>query len=149
MNSDMKNRSNVFWKGFQNPKWRILRYLIVGGWNAVFSLSIFYGLLIILGNRWYEPVLFIAFILSAIQSYTTQKLFVWTKKKSQWREFFHFFLVCAVQYAINASLLLLLVNTFHLSPKLMQFPLSVCIALGSYLYFKKKVFNVIDESRVI
>ena len=118
-----------------------LRYFLVGGWNAFFSLSFFYISIIFFGNSLYEVILFITFLVSTIQSYSSQKFFVWKRERANAKEFLHFFAVCGVQYLINSALLFVLVGLLHYSPKIMQLPVSIFIAISSYFYFKKRVFK--------
>jgi putative flippase GtrA len=143
-NSRFKEWEITIYKAFRSrifdPKWRLIRFILVGGWNAGFSLGLFYLIVFTAGPRWYQLALFCTFVASTCQSYATQKIFVWRTKRIEVREFMHFFLVCLAQYVINAAVLLLLVDGIHLSPKLMQLPVSFSIALGSYIYFKKRVF---------
>lgn len=127
------------------PKWKFLRFLLIGGWNAFFSLSLFYFLLYFLKTNFYELALFITFLVSTFQSYLTQTLFVWRNGIFLIKEFSHFLLVCTTQYLINAGAMLILVSGLHFSPKLMQIPVSLGIAVGFYLYFKNKVF--VNERR--
>jgi len=131
-----------------HPKWRLFRFIFIGGWNAFFSLAFFYILIMTLGDSWYQIVLLITFIASTFQSYFMQKLFVWRKKNSTSKEFIHFFLVCTVQYLLNAGLLFLLVTYLKFSPKILQLPVAFLLALGSYIYFKNRVFRVGSESRI-
>jgi putative flippase GtrA len=125
----------------RKSKFILLRYLLVGAWNSVFSLILFYLLIITLGDSYYEVILFITFIVSTIQSYVTQKYFVWRIAKFQVKEFGHFFLTALFQYMINALVMYYFVGSLHLSPKIVQVPVSLTIALSSYIYFKKRVFK--------
>ena len=128
------------------PKWRLLRFVLVGGWNAFLSLALFYVLVFSLGNSWYQKALLITFIASTLNSYFMQKFFVWQRVDSSLVEFGHFFIVCAFQYFMNALILFFLVKYLNYSPKVIQLPLSFLIAILSYFYFKTRVFRIkIDE----
>lgn len=121
---------------------RIFRFLVVGLWNAFFSLGIYYLFLFCFGTGAYEIALLISFVLSIMQSFFTQKRFVWHSKDFELTQFFHFSLICTMQYLLNALSMYLLVSQAHLSAKLMQIPVSFTIAVLSYFYFKSKVFRV-------
>jgi putative flippase GtrA len=128
--------------GHSIPKFnsQFLRFLIVGCWNAFFSLTIFYCLIYSLGEKNYQFSLFISFICSTVQSYLMQKRFVWNSLKMDFRQFFHFCLVCTLQYFINVVLMYGAVSLLKFSAKEAQIPVSFTIALLSYLYFKTRVF---------
>jgi putative flippase GtrA len=62
-----------------NLKWQtnsVLRYLVVGMWNTVFSVGILYFLFYLFNSRFYELELAATFVISTTQSYTTQRLVV-------------------------------------------------------------------------
>jgi len=124
---------------FQNSSF--VRFLLVGVWNAFFSLFLFYLLIFFLGDKEYELVLFVTFAFSTLQSYSTQKFLVWRQREVRIREFSHFLATSIGQYLLNALFMFLLVSEIHLSPKFVQVPVSFAIAIGSYLYFKNKVFK--------
>ena len=136
----MENRSQRTNELINQDRLRIFRFLVVGCWNAFFSLIVFYFFLFVLGNDFYQFSLLISFILSACQSFLTQSILVWKSQIRDGRRFTHFFLVCLTQYAINALVMFLLVSIFGFSPKLIQVPVSFSIAIGSFFYFKFRVF---------
>ena len=119
---------------------RMLWYLGVGTWNAVFSLFIFYLFLFLMGNNFYQIALLISFILSASQSFLSQSIFVWKSPIRSWKRFTHFFAVASIQYAANALIMLILVSQFPFPPKYCQLSVSFGIAVGSYFYFRTRVF---------
>ena len=141
----MRNRFLKLKSSGSRDNYQLLRYLLVGSWNAFFSLSSFYLLLHVVGDNFYEQSLLITFFVSTLQSYLTQRAFVWRTGVRDIREFFHFFAVCLVQYFANAGVLYLLVSIAGLSPKFCQIPVSFLIALASYLYFKTKVFTALTR----
>lgn len=123
-------------------KSRILRFLVVGLWNAFFSLGLYYLLLFFLGTQYYEIALFISFVFSTLQSYFMQKKYVWISNSGEGTQLPHFILVCISQYLLNAITMYFLVSKLQLSTKIMQIPVSFVIAVLSYFYFKSKVFRV-------
>lgn len=133
------NRFSLTGNSFRR-RFTFLRFLMVGAWNAFFSLILFYSLIYILGDRQYQIVLVTTFLISTIQSYITQKYFVWKLKGRRLREFIHFAMTSTAQYAANAIIMYFLVSELRFSPKVMQIPVSFFIAVGSYFYFKTRVF---------
>lgn len=121
-------------------RFTFLRFMVVGAWNASFSLILFYSLIYILGDRQYQIVLVTTFLISTIQSYITQKYLVWKLRGRRFREFMHFAMTSTVQYVANAIIMYLLVSELRFPPKVMQIPVSFFIAVGSYFYFKTRVF---------
>jgi putative flippase GtrA len=124
---------------------QLLKYLLVGLWNASFSLATFYALLFALSGKRYQLALLISFLLSTLQSYSSQSFFVWHTSIRSLRRFFHFFVVCLAQYAINAIGLFLLVKLTSLNPGILQIPVAFTVALGSFVYLRLKVFRITGE----
>lgn|GEM_PF-1080582 len=133
--------------------WRtnsIFRYLLVGMWNALFSVILLYVLFYMFSSKYYEYELGINFILSTVQSYTTQRVFVWSSSGSRKLEFPRFFAATSAQYALNAIALFLAVHFFKLQPKYAALPIMLSVTCCFYfvnrnLVFKRKVSQ--DEKK--
>lgn len=136
----------IFYTFLENRS-NLVRYLFIGAWNATFSLTFYFAVLYYFGDSLYQLTLFLTFIVSTMQSYLTQNFFVWRLRKFSYKQFGHFFVTCVIQYFLNALAMYFLVSRFHLSPRTMQIQVSFYIALGSYFYFKNRVFQLRQDIR--
>ena len=125
---------------FENRQF--LRYLIVGIWNACFSILVFYAFLYFFGFEKYQFAILFTFFLSTIQSYLSQSKFIWRQPLLDAKRFAHFGMVCLVQYLCNAFLMFICVALVRIPPNFSQIPVSSFIAISSYFYFKTFVFQM-------
>lgn len=82
-----------------------LRFLLVGGFNTVVCYAFFAVFLWILGKEHYQFCLVLAWVLSSIISYTTQKVFVFCTKGNWCKEYGKCCMSWMVGYGINALVL--------------------------------------------
>ena len=130
--------------GIIRSRWQansIFRYLLVGMWNALFSVILLYVLFYFFTSRYYEYELGINFVLSTVQSYTTQRIFVWGSSTSRKIEFPRFLAATSAQYALNAIVLFLAVHVFKLSPKYAALPIMLTITCCFYFVNRNLVFR--------
>ncbi len=83
-----------------------LRYLLVGGYNTVVSYGL-YALFVWLGQA-PQPALFLSFIVSSVNSYWTQKVYVFGTKGNCKKEYAK----CAVSWGISYGMNVLLLELF-------------------------------------
>ena len=67
-----------FWMRFPEK----LRFILVGGYNTVFGYLLFVALIFLLTEKYNQLALFGSYILSSINSYLTQKYYVFATKNS-------------------------------------------------------------------
>jgi hypothetical protein len=130
------NNFRVFWKS--NP---ILRYILVGAWNAMFTIALLYALLFWWGEKYYEMALGTNFIISSIQSYFSQKKLVWKSLDTSKSEIMRFFISAGMQYLLNSSLLFVLVHFLDFHPKKVAFVLMIFVTTFFYFVNKNLVFR--------
>ena len=122
-------------------KKRLSKYLLVGIWNAIFSLSFYYFLLSLLSNKNYQLALLISYIISTLQAHYSQRKLVWKSSTPYLRELVWFSAGVVGQYLVNAFLLLFLVEILNISPKTSQPFVAILVAALSYFYNKDRVFK--------
>ena len=88
-----------FWMRFPEK----LRYLLVGGYNTVVS----YALYALFLWSWGHPqwALFLSFLIASINSYWTQKIYVFNTKGNVLKEYIRCLFSWGVSYLLNALLL--------------------------------------------
>ena len=123
-----------FWMRFPEK----IRYLLVGGYNTVVSYALYAALL------WYgrEPqlALFLSFLISSVNSYLTQKYYVFNTPKVQSWEYLRCLMSWGISYVINAFLLKGLLMT-GMNPYLAQFIALAIVTINSYLMLKYLAFR--------
>ena len=117
-----------------------IRFVVVGMWNTLFSFAMFAGLLYWLGDSNYREVFIASAIVSVLQSYITQKVFVWRSKEATKVELPRFILVYLISGSLNYLLLQVLVEVFDSSPLLGQLTISAGIVLISFVIHKRWTF---------
>jgi putative flippase GtrA len=125
-------------------KWQtnsVLRYLVVGTWNTVFSVGVLYFLFYLFDSRFYELELAATFVLSTTQSYTTQRFVVWKSAARGKKEFFRFIIATVSQYLLNSILLYLAVHIFKFKPTYAALPILLTLTCGFYFVNRNIVFK--------
>lgn len=118
-----------------------IRFLLIGGINAgisyiIYSLSVF-----ILGEHSYQISLAIAWIVSSITSFTTQRLFVFNIPGNILKQYLKCCTTWVFSYLINAFLLELFVQKMHINVYLAQIIATLIAAGFTYILFKKFAFR--------
>ncbi len=119
----------------------VIRYLIVGAWNTFFSIAILYILFYLFSSNHYETELGIAFIFSSVQSFSTQRIFVWKSSGMVRSELIRFFVGTGAQYLLNSVSLYVLEREFHVDPSYAALPLILIITSCFYFVNKHIVFK--------
>ena len=87
-----------------------IRFLIVGGANAGISYLIYSIMVLILGAESYQAALALAWIISSITSFTTQKFFVFNVEGNVIKQYCKCCTTWVFSYMINACVLEFLVK---------------------------------------
>jgi putative flippase GtrA len=116
---------------------------MVGIWNTLFGIAIFSFLL----KRYesslgYVGVLSVATPIAIIQSHFSQRIFVWKSIDNYSSELFRFGLVYFCQYAINATLLYLLVDKLKQDVLVSQILITIILVGIFFVVNKRWTFNV-------
>ncbi len=118
-----------------------IRFLLVGGFNAGVSYLMYSAFCIILGEASYQTALAIAWIVSSVVSFTTQKFLVFRGNGSWMREYIKCCTTWVFSYMINAGLLEMFVKVFHINVYIAQIIATLIAAIFTYVVFKKFAFK--------
>ena len=102
-----------------------VRYILVGIWNTLFA----YGMFVLVNFMLVPPLnnvegLILASLIGILQSYTTQRVFVWRSREAVKNEFWKFALVSVGQLSANTILLYTFVDLLGLPVYLTQFAIT-------------------------
>jgi putative flippase GtrA len=121
------------------------RYIIIGIWNTLFAITIFAIIHILFSRKiTLTETLTIAFVFGVVQSFATQKKFVWRSSEKVSAEFPKFLLVSTLQYIANVLLLKTLTSRFNANPITSQIFVTAALILITYLVLKFWVFKVAE-----
>ena len=118
-----------------------IRFLLVGGFNAGVSYLIYSSFCIILGEAAYQTALAIAWIISSVVSFTTQKFLVFRGNGNWMKEYAKCCTTWVFSYMINAGLLEAFVKVLHINVYVAQILATLSAAVFTYVVFKKFAFK--------
>ena len=118
-----------------------IRFVLVGGFNAGVSYIIYSAFCLILGDSAYQIALALAWAISSIISYTTQKFLVFEAKGDWIKEYIKCCTTWFFSYLINAGLLEFTVKILHLNVFVAQIIATIAAAIFTYIFFKKFAFR--------
>lgn len=119
-----------------------IRFLIVGGFNAGVSYIIYSAFCLILGESAYQIALALAWAISSVVSFTTQKFLVFKGNGSWMKEYIKCCATWFFSYLINAGLLEFIVKVLHLNVFIAQIIATLSAAVFTYFLFKKFAFRI-------
>ncbi|MBO7244285.1 MAG: GtrA family protein [Alphaproteobacteria bacterium] len=126
----------VYQKWMQLPE--KIRFLMVGGYNTAVSYII-YVLLVFFGLG-AQMALLLSFFISSINSYFSQKFFVFATKGNYLKEYSKCLSTWVGSYILNAILLFLLMKT-GLNAYIAEFIVLVILTVYSYVVLKYFAFK--------
>ena len=118
-----------------------IRFLFIGGFNAGVSYLIYSALCLILGEAAYQIALALAWAISSVVSFTTQKFLVFEAKGNWIKEYLKCCTTWFFSYLINAGLLEFIVKILHLNVFIAQIVATFAAAIFTYVLFKKFAFR--------
>lgn len=118
-----------------------LRFLLVGGYNTVFSYILFAGLLWGLGGYHEQIALALSFGISSINSFWTQKIFVFASKEPALPEFIKCLSTWGISYALNAFLLWIMTDGLNVNPYVAQGIVLIVLTVFSWMMLKYFAFK--------
>jgi putative flippase GtrA len=118
-----------------------LRFLLVGGFNTVVSYLMFVGFTYWFGANYYQLSLVLAWMLSSVISFSTQKIFVFCTKGKWLKEYCKCCMSWMVAYLINAGMLELVVRVIGWNVYIGQGVAIVITTVVTYILFKKFAFK--------
>ena len=119
-----------------------LRFLIVGLWNTIFALSMFYYFLKVFDNTSYQLLLVICFLLANLQSHFMQRTFVWHSREPYFLEISRFFVSTIVISLLNYLLLIFFVEALDYPIFETQTLIAVILTFLNFFFQKRLVFNL-------
>ncbi len=119
-----------------------IRFLLVGGFNAGVSYIIYSLICLILGAEVYQFALALAWAISSVVSFTTQKFLVFKGGGNWVKEYVKCCTTWFFSYLINAGLLEFIVKVVHLNVFIAQIIATFIAAIFTYVLFKKFAFKV-------
>ncbi len=119
-----------------------IRFLVVGVWNTIFGLSLFYLLLKITPELNYFMILISSFIISTLQSHLSQRNFVWHSSAPYLYELMKFFWGTLGSFIINLACLPVLVEYLQFPVYPSQVLVVFLLTIFSFIYQKNIVFGV-------
>ena len=119
------------------------RYFAVGVWNTFFSMAIFVVIQIAFSDvLTVTESLTTAFAFGVVQSFATQKKYVWRSAEKVSEEFPKFLLISSLQYLANVVLLRIFTMRFNMNVILSQILIASALILITYIVLKFWVFKV-------
>ncbi len=118
-----------------------IRFLFIGGFNFLVSYLLYSLFCITLGVHYYQISLALAWAVSSIISYTTQKFLVFQSKGPWLKEYIKCCSTWFISYITNAVLLELFVKTAHLNVFISQFLATFAASVVTYILFKTFAFR--------
>lgn len=117
------------------------RFLIIGGFNAGVSYLIYSAFCLVMGESAYQIALALAWAISSVVSYTTQKFLVFQANGNWVKEYLKCCTTWFFSYLINAGLLEFIVKILHLNVFVAQIVATFAAAVFTYIFFKKFAFR--------
>lgn len=118
-----------------------IRYLFVGGFNFGVCYLIYSLVCLIFGDTFYQFALALAWALSSIVSFFTQRTLVFEGKGVWYKEYAKCCITWFFSYLINAGLLEFTVKYLHFNVYLAQFISNFTAAIFTYIAFKLFAFR--------
>ena len=125
-----------FWMRFPEK----LRFVLVGGYNTVFGYLLFVCFVFLLTEKYSQIALLASYLLGSINSYLTQKYYVFATKNVSFKEYLQCVMTWMGSYVINAVLLYVLVDVLHFNVYAMQVLCLIICAVFNYVFLKHFVF---------
>lgn len=126
-----------FWMRFPEK----IRFLLVGGYNTVFSYILYAVFLYISEGKYAQTALFGSFIVSSMNSYLTQKFYVFNTRGNYWREYTRCLGVWGVSYLVNALFLWILTAFLSMNPYGAQIIAIIAVTVLNYILLKGFAFR--------
>lgn len=118
-----------------------IRFLLVGGYNTVFSYLLFAGLLWVFNGQYEQLALALSFALSSINSFWTQKIYVFGSTESAWPEFIKCLGTWGISYVLNATLLWGFVDGVGMNAYIAQIIIVIILTIFSWVMLKHFAFK--------
>lgn len=118
-----------------------IRFFIIGACNAGISYIIYSFLILLFGRSLYQLALAMAWVISSITSFTTQRCFVFNIEGNLLKQYCRCCTTWFFSYLINAILLEIFVTKLDLNVYLAQILATLTCAIFTYILFKTFAFR--------
>ena len=136
----MKYAELLYKKWFKIPD--KIRFLFIGGLNAVISYFVFVLAVFVIGDKYYQICAALQWGISSIFSFVNQKVFVFGTKGNWIREYLKCCATWLISYIMNALILEVLVKYCNLNVYLAQILSIFSVSVLTYVLFKYFAFRV-------
>lgn len=136
----MKYAELLYKKWFKIPD--KIRFLFIGGLNAVISYFVFVLAVFVIGDKYYQICAALQWIISSIFSFVNQKVFVFGTKGNWIREYLKCCATWLISYIMNALILEVLVKYCRMNVYLAQILSIFSVSVLTYVLFKYFAFRV-------
>ena len=136
----MKYAELLYKKWFKIPD--KIRFLFIGGLNAVISYFIFVLAVFVIGDKYYQICAALQWGISSIFSFVNQKVFVFGTKGNWIREYLKCCATWLISYIMNALILEVLVKYCRMNVYLAQILSIFSVSVLTYVLFKYFAFRV-------
>lgn len=127
-----------------------IRYLLVGGWNTVFSYATFALLYFLLASSiHYIALLVVNYIIGITNAYICYKFLVFKTRGNYLREYIRFYVVYGFAFFLNIALLPIFIEVFKLHPLISQAFILFFIVIISYTGHKNYSFKTGNQPQGI
>lgn len=116
-----------------------LRFLLVGGWNTLFSIILFGVVLHLIGD--YKITLLLNHIISVFHSFVNLRFFVFRSKGHFLHEYIRVNIVYFVYFVLNFCMLFACVEIFKFHALISQIIITCILVIVSYLANKHFTFK--------
>ena len=124
-----------------------IRFLLVGGWNTVFAVTLFSLILELFQN--YKIALVISHIISVFHTFINLRFFVFRANlkhdKNFWKEYFKVNIVYLFYFIFNFAFLWFFVEFLNIKPIISQIIITCLLLVFSY--FSNKHFTFKDGKK--
>ena len=136
----MKYAELLYKKWFKIPD--KIRFLFIGGLNAVISYFVFVLAVFVIGDKYYQICAALQWGISSIFSFVNQKVFVFGTKGNWIREYLKCCATWLISYIMNALILEVLVKHCRMNVYLAQILSIFSVSVLTYVLFKYFAFRV-------
>lgn len=113
--------------------YRIARYLVVGGWNTLFGIGIYWILILVFGEEKYLWLLIPGNVLAITNAFLCYKYIVFRTRGDGWREYFRCYVVYGASMLFGAAGMWFLVAFGRLHPVPANILLTFLTVIFSYI----------------
>lgn len=136
----MKYAELLYKKWFKIPD--KIRFLFIGGLNAVISYFVFVLAVFVIGDKYYQICAALQWGISSIFSFVNQKVFVFGTKGNWIREYLKCCATWLISYIMNALILEVPVKYCRMNVYLAQILSIFSVSVLTYVLFKYFAFRV-------